>query len=81
MDALLRKDFAGKTAFVTGAAGGLGQAIASAFAEQGAAVALADLPARTDELEALSRRMPLAPPWNRQPLSLARWTSWSATPA
>ena len=35
----------GKVAFVTGGAGGLGQAIASALAEQGAAVALADLAA------------------------------------
>jgi NAD(P)-dependent dehydrogenase (short-subunit alcohol dehydrogenase family) len=39
-------ELAGKVAFVTGAAGGLGQAIAVAFSEQGATVALADLPAR-----------------------------------
>jgi NAD(P)-dependent dehydrogenase (short-subunit alcohol dehydrogenase family) len=33
---------AGRTAFVTGAAGGLGQAIANAFAAEGAIVAMAD---------------------------------------
>ncbi|MGA5430654.1 glucose 1-dehydrogenase [Streptomyces koyangensis] len=36
-------DFRGKTAFVTGAAGGIGQATALAFARAGARVALADL--------------------------------------
>jgi NAD(P)-dependent dehydrogenase (short-subunit alcohol dehydrogenase family) len=35
--------FAGKVAFITGAAGGIGQATARAFAAAGAAVALADL--------------------------------------
>ena len=47
-------------AFVTGAAGGLGQAIAAAFAAQGSAVALADLPSRTAELEALAQTLPNA---------------------
>jgi 2-deoxy-D-gluconate 3-dehydrogenase len=50
----------GKVAFVTGGAGGLGQAIASAFAEQGAAVALADLPSRASELDVLASRLPRA---------------------
>jgi NAD(P)-dependent dehydrogenase (short-subunit alcohol dehydrogenase family) len=50
----------GKVAFITGAAGGLGQAIAAAFAEQGAAVALADLPARATELDVLTARLPRA---------------------
>ncbi|MFE6727878.1 glucose 1-dehydrogenase [Streptomyces californicus] len=36
-------DFRGKTAFVTGAAGGIGQATALAFARAGARVSLADL--------------------------------------
>jgi 2-deoxy-D-gluconate 3-dehydrogenase len=53
-------DFANKVAFVTGAAGGIGQAIARAFAEQGAAVALADLPARAADLDALASRLPRA---------------------
>ena len=35
-------DLGGKAALVTGAAGGLGQAIAMAFAEQGASLVLAD---------------------------------------
>ena len=50
----------GKVAFITGGAGGLGQAIASAFAEQGAAVALADLPGRASELAVLASRLPRA---------------------
>jgi NAD(P)-dependent dehydrogenase (short-subunit alcohol dehydrogenase family) len=50
----------GKVAFITGGAGGLGQAMAAAFAEQGAAVALADLPARASELDVLTARLPRA---------------------
>src|SRR5919197_3794731 len=50
----------GKVAFITGGAGGLGQAIAAACAEQGAAVALADLPARASELDVLTARLPRA---------------------
>jgi 2-deoxy-D-gluconate 3-dehydrogenase len=53
-------DLSNKVAFITGAAGGLGQAIAAAFAEQAAAVALADLPSRAAELEQLSSRLPRA---------------------
>src|SRR5438552_17788358 len=45
---------AGKVALVTGAAGGLGQAIARAFDAQGAAVAVADLPSRAGELDTLA---------------------------
>jgi NAD(P)-dependent dehydrogenase (short-subunit alcohol dehydrogenase family) len=52
--------FAGKVAFITGGAGGLGQAIGTAFAAQGAAVALADLPDRVDELNELARGLPHA---------------------
>jgi 2-deoxy-D-gluconate 3-dehydrogenase len=47
-----------RVAFVTGASGGLGQAIAAAFAAEGTAVALADLPSRSDELAALAARLP-----------------------
>ena len=39
---------AGKVAFITGAAGGLGQAMSRAFAAHGASVALADLSERAD---------------------------------
>lgn len=49
---------AGKVAFVTGAVGGLGRAMTQAFADQGAAVAVADLPDRTDELQALAGGLP-----------------------
>ena len=52
--------FSSKVAFVTGGSGGLGQAIAAAFAEQGAAVALADLPSRATELDALAKQLPRA---------------------
>jgi NAD(P)-dependent dehydrogenase (short-subunit alcohol dehydrogenase family) len=51
---------AGKVAFITGAAGGLGQAMSAAFAGQGAAVALGDLPARADQLAELARQLPQA---------------------
>jgi NAD(P)-dependent dehydrogenase (short-subunit alcohol dehydrogenase family) len=51
---------AGKVAFITGAAGGLGQAMSRAFAAHGAAVALADLPERADELGAVARQLPQA---------------------
>ena len=50
----------GKVAFITGAAGGLGRALASGFAAQGAFVALADLPDRASELNALGRGLPRA---------------------
>ena len=46
----------GKVAFITGGAGGLGQAMGQAFADQGAAVALADLPSRVVELDELAGR-------------------------
>ena len=51
---------AGKVAFITGAAGGLGQAMCRAFAEQGAAVALADLPERASDLDEAARQLPRA---------------------
>jgi 2-deoxy-D-gluconate 3-dehydrogenase len=44
----------GKVAFVTGGSGGLGQAIATACVAQGASVALADLPERAAQVEALA---------------------------
>jgi NAD(P)-dependent dehydrogenase (short-subunit alcohol dehydrogenase family) len=50
----------GKVALVTGGAGGLGQAIATALAADGAAVAVADLPARRDDVEAIARGLPRA---------------------
>jgi NAD(P)-dependent dehydrogenase (short-subunit alcohol dehydrogenase family) len=46
-----------RVALVTGAAGGLGQAIAAAFAAEGTALALADLPSRTADLEALAEKL------------------------
>ena len=46
-NATLGRRFAGKVAVVTGAAGGFGRAIARRFAEEGAAVALADIDAAT----------------------------------
>jgi 2-deoxy-D-gluconate 3-dehydrogenase len=51
---------AGKVAFITGAAGGLGQAMTRAFAAQGAAVALADLPERANQLGELAQQLPRA---------------------
>ncbi len=50
----------GKVACITGGAGGLGQAMASAFAAQGAAVALADLPQRRQEVDRIARGLPRA---------------------
>src|SRR5437016_2186524 len=48
---------AGKVAFITGAAGGLGQAMSRGFAAHGASVALADLPERADELGDVARQL------------------------
>src|SRR5215471_16414761 len=53
-------ELVGRVAFITGAAGGLGQAMARAFATAGAGVALADLDARADELEQLAAELPSA---------------------
>jgi 2-deoxy-D-gluconate 3-dehydrogenase len=50
-------DLEGKTAFITGGSGGLGSAIATALAAQGAAIALADLPARGAQLESLAGQL------------------------
>ena len=43
----------GKVALITGGSGGMGQAIAAAFAARGASVALADLPARASAVATL----------------------------
>jgi 2-deoxy-D-gluconate 3-dehydrogenase len=51
---------AGKVAFVTGGAGGLGRAMASALAAEGAAVAMADLPACAGQLDESARQLPRA---------------------
>ena len=53
-------DLTGKVAFVTGGAGGLGQAIAAAFAARGAKVAVADLAARQSEVDSVARGLPEA---------------------
>jgi NAD(P)-dependent dehydrogenase (short-subunit alcohol dehydrogenase family) len=50
----------GKVAFITGAAGGLGQAMARAFAADGASVALADLATRREDLDQLASSLPNA---------------------
>jgi 2-deoxy-D-gluconate 3-dehydrogenase len=50
-------DLEGKIAFITGGSGGLGSAIATALAAQGAAIALADLPARSSQLESLASQL------------------------
>jgi 2-deoxy-D-gluconate 3-dehydrogenase len=50
--------FDGKVVLVTGATGGMGQAIVRAFASRGAAVAVADLPARKDQAETLASSLP-----------------------
>lgn len=49
---------AAKRAIVTGAAGGIGQAIARRLAENGARVALLDIDAARDRLEALAGALP-----------------------
>ena len=49
------QDLGGKVAFITGGSGGLGRAIAASLAAQGAAIALADLPNRTSEVDGLAR--------------------------
>jgi 2-deoxy-D-gluconate 3-dehydrogenase len=46
-------DLESKVAFVTGGSGGLGSAIVTALADQGAAVAVADLPTRRSQVAAL----------------------------
>ncbi|HEY1293921.1 MAG TPA: glucose 1-dehydrogenase [Chloroflexota bacterium] len=51
------EDLDGKVAFVTGGSGGLGAAIATALADQGAAVAVADLPSRSAQVSALVDRL------------------------
>ena len=53
-------NMARKVAFITGGAGGLGQAMAEAFAADGAGVAVADLPERSGELDAIAARLPRA---------------------
>jgi NAD(P)-dependent dehydrogenase (short-subunit alcohol dehydrogenase family) len=49
MDTNGRGDFAGKVAFVTGAANGIGRAAALAFAREGASVVVADVSAKGNE--------------------------------
>lgn len=47
------QDLEGKVAFITGGSGGLGSAIAAALADQGAAIAVADLPSRQSQVAEL----------------------------
>jgi 2-deoxy-D-gluconate 3-dehydrogenase len=51
---------AGKVAFITGGTGGLGRAMVAAFAEQGAAVAIADVAQRAGQLVELAGSLPRA---------------------
>jgi NAD(P)-dependent dehydrogenase (short-subunit alcohol dehydrogenase family) len=53
MEAAAMTDLGGKSALVTGAAQGIGRAIAAAFIERGANVALCDV--QSDKLESLAR--------------------------
>lgn len=50
-------DLHGKVAFITGGSGGMGTAIARAFAARGASVALADLAERASQTDALVRSL------------------------
>ena len=97
MPVLPRFDIQGQVALVTGAARGLGRAIALALAAAGADVALGLRDAGADggvaaEIEALGRRaLPLqmdmaragqiGPAVEAAPGTSAAWTSWSTTPA
>jgi NAD(P)-dependent dehydrogenase (short-subunit alcohol dehydrogenase family) len=47
------QDLEGKVAFITGGSGGLGKAMAEALADQGAAIAIADLPSRQSQVAEL----------------------------
>ena len=51
----MNRDFEGKVAFVTGAAGGIGRSSALAFAERGAAVVVCDLVDPTDTAAEVER--------------------------
>jgi 2-deoxy-D-gluconate 3-dehydrogenase len=48
----------GKVAFVTGGSGGMGIALATAFARAGASVVVADLPERTPQVERVLQALP-----------------------
>ena len=70
-DAPMKADLSGKVAFVTGAAGGIGRAIARRFADNGAAIVVADI---DGEARARPRRT------SCRARSRSRWTSATRPP-
>lgn len=72
-------DLSGKTALVTGAANGIGEAVARTLAAAGAAVILTDLPAQTDKAATVVADMVAAGAVAEfQPLDISQEQQWIA---